>query len=225
MLTPAQYEAMRAGIAPFVHTDEYGAYTIANLYYDTENFSLIRTSLEKPIYKEKLRMRSYGVPGDNDMVFVEIKKKFDGVVYKRRIELTAKDAVSYLNDGLVPTDENQICREIDWFLTSYRPHPCVYIAYDREAYAGNDDPELRITFDTNLRARESDLDLRAGDWGEPLLPSDQILMEIKIPGTTPLWLAHLLSEIGAFTTSFSKYGTWYRQQLKKQLNKGDVPCA
>lgn len=213
MLTPNQLADMLAGMRGYMRADEYGRYTICNLYYDTDDFRLIRASLEKPIYKEKLRMRSYGVPSDEDTVFVELKKKFDSVVYKRRTILPATEAMSYIHDGTRPEQEDQICREIDWFMDSYRPTPKVYIAYDRTAFAGLDDPELRITFDTNLRWRDRELDLRAGDYGKSLLAPDRILMEIKIPGTAPVWLAHLLSEIGAFQTSFSKYGTWYTQNI------------
>lgn len=213
MLTPDQLTRMLAGISGHMRADEFGRYTICNIYYDTDDFQLIRASLEKPVYKEKLRMRSYGVPGSRDEVFVELKKKYDGVVYKRRTAMKAADAVSYIHDGAVPGREDQICHEIDWFMRSYHPKPKVFIAYDRTAFAGLDNPDLRLTFDTNLRWRDRDLDLRAGDYGEPLFASDQILMEIKIPGTTPVWLAHLLSEIGAFPTSFSKYGTCYQQNI------------
>lgn len=213
MLTPNQLTQMVAGMKDYMRADEFGRYTICNIYYDTDDFRLIRTSLEKPIYKEKLRMRSYGVPASQDKVFVELKKKFDSVVYKRRTLMKAADAVSYIHSGVIPEQEDQICREINWFMHTYCPKPKVFIAYDRTAFAGKEDPELRITFDTNLRWRSRELDLCAGDYGAPVLASDQILMEIKIPGTTPVWLAHLLSEIGAFPTSFSKYGTCYQQHI------------
>ncbi|MCC8156863.1 MAG: polyphosphate polymerase domain-containing protein [Oscillospiraceae bacterium] len=213
LLTDEQLEKVSAGIQAYVHPDEFGTYSICNIYYDTDNFQLIRASLEKPVYKEKLRMRSYGVPTDESRVFVELKKKYDGVVYKRRTVMAAADAVAYLRDGVLPEDENQICHEIDWFMQSYRPTAKVFIAYDRTAFAGRDDPELRITFDRNLRWRDTALDLRAGDYGAPLLPPEQTLMEIKIPGAAPTWLAHLLSECGVFATSFSKYGACYKQNL------------
>lgn len=175
-------------------------------------------------------MRSYGVPGGQDKVFVELKKKYEGVVYKRRAVMRAADAVSYIHDGNTPEQENQICHEIDWFMRSYRPTPKVFIAYDRTAFAGLDNPDLRITFDTNLRWRDTDLDLRAGDHGDPILPPDKILMEVKIPGTAPVWLAHLLSEVGAFPTSFSKYGTCYKQNLlgrcrPEQNRREERACA
>jgi len=230
MLTPDQLARMLAGMEGYVRADEFGRYTICSIYYDTDDYRLIRASLDKPVYKEKLRMRSYGVPGSRDEVFVELKKKYDSVVYKRRTVMKAAEAAAYLHGGAAPKRKDQICREIDWFMRTYRPTPKVFIAYDRTAFAGLDNPDLRITFDTNIRWRDRDLDLRAGDYGEPLLPSGRILMEIKIPGAAPVWLARLLSEAGAFPTSFSKYGTCYTQNilghsLPGEAGRGARACA
>ena len=210
LLTQEQYRAVLDGMKPYMKPDVYPHYSISNIYYDTEHYDLIRISLEKTVYKEKLRMRSYGVPNSCDTVFIELKKKFDGVVYKRRVTMKMWDAARYLH-GAQNGDGSQISREIDYFLQLYQPEAKVHIAYDREAYAAADGSELRITFDTALRARSNDIDLRLGDHGVPLLGDDIRLMEIKIPGASPLWLARLLSENGIFPTSFSKYGTYYRQ--------------
>lgn len=226
VLTPAQYSALLDGMMPYMKADEYGRYTICNIYYDTDHFELIRTSLEKPVYKEKLRLRSYGTPTDDKKVFVEIKKKFDHVVYKRRAMMPCAEAVSYLAGDAYPQEEDQICHEIDWFLKAYRPKPKVFIAYDRAALAGIENEELRVTFDTNLRWRDCDLDLCSGDYGQLILPQDRILMEIKIPGASPVWLGHLLSEVGVFPTSFSKYGTCYQEHLLERSlpQNTSAPC-
>ena len=228
MLAPDQLTRVLAGMENHVRADGFGRCAICSIYYDTDDFRLIRASLEKPVYKEKLRMRSYGVPGDGDKVFVELKKKYDGVVYKRRTVMTAADAVSYLHHGAGPAEKNQVCREIDWFMRSCRPAPRVFIAYDRTAFEGVEDPDLRITFDTSLRWRDRELDLRAGDYGEALLSPGHILMEVKIPGAAPVWLAHLLSETGAFHTSFSKYGgpppARTRQALRGRRKGGAHLC-
>ena len=213
LLNPEQYQKIRAGLAPYMEADEHGRYTICNLYYDTPDFQLIRASLDKPVYKEKLRMRSYGVPADGDSVFVELKKKYKGVVYKRRTVLEAGEALDYLAGRCSPRAKDQICREIDWFLGRYHPVPQVFIAYDREALAGLEDRVLRVTFDIDLRWRDTALDLRSGDGGERITSRDQILMEIKIPGSAPVWLSRLLSENSVFPTSFSKYGVCYRENL------------
>ena len=217
-LTPQQQEAVMEGLRPHMRADEYGSYTICNLYYDTPDWRLIRASIEKPAYKEKLRVRSYGVPAQDGTVFVEIKKKCEGVVYKRRIcadvRLAAKDLprAAMMQGG-------QIGREIGWFLHTYPVSPRVFLAYDRTAFAGVEDPELRVTFDRNIRWRDTALDLRLGSMGAPLGPQDRILMELKLPGVCPLWLSRLLSEVGAFPTSFSKYGAYYCEEIIKTTPK------
>jgi hypothetical protein len=209
LLTGEQYGALRRGMAPYVKPDVYSHYTICSIYCDTEDFAIVRNSLDKPVYKEKLRLRSYGVPGSRDTAFVELKKKFDGVVYKRRVTVTAAQAAECVCTGRLRRDD-QISREINWFLHSWQPAPAAYIGYDREAWSGIEDNDLRITVDTNLRARDWDLDLRAGDFGELILPSECILMELKFTGGAPMWLARLLSENGVRHASFSKYGTYYK---------------
>ena len=212
LLTRAQYRAFKQGMAPYMIPDLYPRYSIRNIYFDTAYDDLIRASLEKPVYKEKLRMRSYGVPGPGSPVFVEIKKKFQGVVYKRRITVDPQDAAGYLN-GAPVSDGSQISREIGWFLQFYRPQPKVFIAYEREAWAAADGGALRLTFDTRLRARSNDLELGGSDEGLPLLDRDLILMEVKIPGAAPLWLSRLLSENRIYPTSFSKYGAYYQRYV------------
>lgn len=211
-LTPLQKEIFRQHIAPYVQPDAYGRYTICSLYYDTPDWRLIRASIEKPIYKEKLRVRSYGVPAKDGRVFAELKKKFDGIVYKRRIEQRADTVAAFL-DGTVPA-RTQIEKEIFRFQQFYHTAPRVFIAYDREAYAGENG--VRVTFDTGIRFRETTLSLTAGDHGTPLLTGDRILTEVKIPAACPLWLSHALSEAGATPVSFSKYGTFYHQKLQKE---------
>lgn len=212
LLSRAQYYAMLDGIRNTMEPDEYSNYSIDNVYYDTDDYDLIRFSLESPIYKEKLRVRSYGVPSDWDTVFVELKKKFDGIVYKRRITMRADEAAESLEKGHIDRTD-QISNEINWFLHTYTPQPMAYIGYDREAFAGIEDPNLRLTFDTNLRGRSWLPDLRFGDYGSSIIPDDSVLMEIKIPGSAPLWLAHLLSENEIYATSFSKYGMYYKQLI------------
>ena len=228
MLTRSQCDALMARIGAHLKEDRYPIYTICNIYYDTDDYRLIRASLEKPVYKEKLRVRSYGVPGETDSVFVELKKKFDGVVYKRRV--TAElPLVEPLLSGVLDNDAfGQIGREIEWFQRCNRTVPKVFIGYDREAFAGLDDPELRVTFDTRLRWRETKLDLSYGDHGRFLLPEDAVLMEVKLPSACPLWLSRALSDLSIYPTSFSKYGECYRTCLLpaiQQARKEAAFCA
>lgn len=228
-LTKAQQEVILEGMRSYMKKDVYGQYTICNIYYDTDDWRLIRTSLEKPKYKEKLRVRSYGTAKDDSKVFVEIKKKYDGIVYKRRITVGANEVFAYLDGNLSRIDHGQIGREIEWFQQYYQTKPKVFIGYDRLAFAGIEDPELRITFDTNLRWRTEQLDLRCGDYGAPISGYGDVLMEIKIPDTAPLWLSHLLNEAKAYPTSFSKYGACYSYDMphaKETKNiKEDISCA
>ena len=215
LLTERQYQLFVQGMRKYTKPDAYANYTICNVYYDTENYDLIRKSLDGPVYKEKLRVRSYGTPSNNDKVFVEIKKKYAGVVYKRRISVTALESVRYIRTGLLMMD-SQIKREIDWLLKRVRLIPAAFIRYDREAYSGIFDPELRITFDRNIRGRDWDVDLRKGQDGNLIIPEDMILLEIKTPGAAPLWLSRLLSRCEIYPISFSKYGTYYKQLIGEE---------
>ena len=201
------------------HCQNHSLYTIANVYYDTEDNHLIRNSLSKPVYKEKLRMRSYGVPGAKDKVFLEIKKKYRGIVNKRRTALRLDEAYRFCEDGEMPEYKpymnNQVVRELEYFISMYKPVPKVYIAYDRLAYFENGNDDLRISFDTNIRTRRYDTHLEDGDAGEPLLPFGVWLMEIKTSRAMPLWLTETLSRYELRRTSFSKYGTEFKIYSQK----------
>lgn len=225
-LTPEKQARLLSRMEPYIKSDDYGKYTICSIYYDTDNWQLVRESIEKPDYKEKLRVRSYGVPEKDGKVFVELKKKCGGIVYKRRITTEASMTEPFLCGSEKPSQYGQIGREIAWFRDLYKPKPKVFIAYDRTAFAGTEDHELRITFDHNMRWRDNDLDLCLGDYGQPIIAEDRILMEIKMPGVCPLWLSRMLSEEGIFPISFSKYGTCYREHiLKNSKNKEAFYCA
>ncbi len=225
LLSARKFELLWERLREHLVPDLFHRSTVCSIYYDSDDFSLIRHSLEKPVYKEKLRLRSYNVPGPDGEVFVELKKKYKGVVYKRRVRMSAVEAERYLAGQSRPTEDGQILREIDFFLQTHEVSPKAFIACEREAWVDREEPELRITFDRNLRWRDTDLHLTAGSGGESLLPDGEVLMEIKIPGAAPLWLAHLLSELEIFPTSFSKYGTCYRQDLLEKYFNGVIVCV
>ena len=208
-LNPAQKDALLSLIGPHLTPDAHGRNTICSLYLDTLDHLIIRNSIIARVYKEKLRLRSYGTPTLDDHVFLEIKKKFKGVVYKRREVMTLRAAMAYIEQGTKPCD-TQIMREIDYAMRFYRqPKPMMLIAYEREAYFDAENPDLRITFDTDVRARDTDCRLENGSHGDYLLPEDAILMEIKTGGAMPVWLAQALSTCGILPGKFSKYGTAY----------------
>lgn len=207
--------------------DRYYKSTICNIYYDTPSHQLVRNSIEKPVYKEKLRVRSYGVPNDEDMVFVELKKKYKGVVYKRRIEMTLAQTRDFFAGKEVPHDNPQIENELKYFLKFYEGiAPAMYLSYDRLAYCGAEDPSLRLTFDTHILYREEQKELDKGIWGKEILPAGMRVMEIKIPNAMPLWLSAILDELEIYPAPFSKYGTAYLNEFSEKIHKGKViSCA
>lgn len=216
MLTKEQYEYLIEAISPYMEIDKYGETDIRNIYFDNSCDELIETSLKKPAYKEKLRLRSYGVPDSDSTVFFEIKKKYRGIVYKRRISMTLDEAYTYIQTGELPSHlQGNIPAEIDYMMRRYRLSPKAFISYHRVAWAGKDNPDLRITFDRDITSRYGDTRLESEAEGHRVLDKDTYLMEIKIPGAMPLWLAHVLSEKNIFPHSFSKFGTAHIQNKIK----------
>lgn len=208
-----QYAAFCKAVAPYTQPDEYGQYTVCNIYYDTDNYAIIRQSIDKPVYKEKLRVRSYGIPGAEDEVFFELKKKYKREVFKRRVSMRMQDLNSHLANGTVPDVSKQVMSEIDYFMALYHPQPKIYIAYDRTALKGKEDESLRITFDQNIRFRCDDLDLTSGDHGCRILDDSQYVVEIKVHGAMPLWLSGALDTQKIYPASFSKYGYCYEHYI------------
>lgn len=208
------YNSLKERLQARLVEDEHGRSTICNIYYDTPDFRIIRKSLEKPVYKEKLRLRSYGTAGAEDKVFVELKKKYNGIVYKRRETLTLAQSDEYLVGHTKAPCDTQIFREIDWFRDYYENlKPAMYISYEREAYYSLENPDLRITFDRNIMYRSYNLSLAAGVEGESILEPGQHLMELKAGGAIPVWLTKILDELGIYPASFSKYGRAYLSQV------------
>ncbi len=197
-------------------------YTICNIYLDTKADELIRKSLEKPAFKEKIRLRSYGQAALTDKVYLESKKKYDSVVNKRRTTFTLEDAYKYFESGIItdsPIMNHQVMREIDYIMNFYKLEPRVFIAYDRLAFFEKNNSDFRLTIDRNIQTRREDLRLDSPIYGDQLLPEGKWLMEAKAFKSFPLWFVHFLSERKIFSTSFSKYGTEYKNYLNKQNNK------
>lgn len=222
LLTEQQQHRIMQLLSTHFIPDKYGVSTIRNIYFDTDNFRLIRRSIEKPVYKEKLRIRSYCQASDNSLVFAELKKKYKHTVYKRRIAMTEQQALLWICDRKKSFEENQISKEIDYFVDYYTElAPKVLLYYTRKAFYSTEQPDLRITFDRDIKCRYLDLSLHSDLWGTPLLDSNKVLMEIKCGGAIPLWLANVLSEQGIFRTSFSKYGTAYQNIIYPKF-KGEI---
>lgn len=220
LLSQKQFQQLMKSIGTHLQPDEYFESMICSLYFDTSNHDLIIKSIDKPVYKQKLRLRSYGVPQLDDPVFLEIKIKYRGVVSKRRTKLKLKDFYNYYDQqraGQHPAmkaDILQIGRELDYLFHFYHLEPSWIISYDRKCYRGRDNPDLRITFDQNLRSRSDNLRLEDGDYGEPYFPDQKYVMEIKALDAMPLWLVDALSRLHIYPASFTKYGKIYEQSKK-----------
>ncbi len=217
-----QYEHILGELEKYAYADEYSRngsfYPISNIYYDTEDNNLIRTSLTKPVYKEKIRLRSYGTPNMDSKVFLELKKKYHGIVNKRRTALMLSEAYSFANTGEMPDIKDymniQVIKELEYSIKHYAIMPKVFLSYERQAYTGSQDKDLRITFDKNIISRREDIRLEYGVFGERVIPKDTMIMEIKYMDRMPLWLIALLRHHDLEKTSFSKYGTEYEHYLK-----------
>lgn len=213
LMDTRQLQAVLAAMAPHMVPDEYSHSSIRNLYLDTPDFRLIRRSLEKPVYKEKLRVRSYDRAGGAETVFVELKKKYRSVVYKRRISMPQDQALECVA-GTELWPDSQIGAELAYAADFYKTlRPAVFLSYERDSYRSVEDEDFRVTFDREIRYRREVLTLDSDTWGIPILAPGQVLMELKVAGGIPLWMVHVLSEQGIFKTSFSKYGTAYEDIL------------
>lgn len=225
LITLEQKQRILAAMAPHMALDKYGRTTIRNIYFDTESYRLIRRSIEKPVYKEKLRLRSYAQATPDSPVFIELKKKFNGIVYKRRLSMKESQALAWICLGGQSSTDSQIAREIDYFLNFYEGlKPTVFLSYEREAYYCRHGSDFRVTFDDHILCRQQDLSLELPPGGEAILPEGMVLMEIKCAGGIPLWMTQALTRQRIFKTSFSKYGVAY-QQLIFQERKGDFQYA
>ena len=221
LISRSQKQAVLEAMAPYMKLDEYGKSTIRNIYFDTDDYILARHSIAKPDFKEKIRIRSYKKADEKSEVFVELKRKFDHVVYKRRIAIPEADAMKWMAGSRSNYIEEeckaastQVTDEIEYFCSLYPGlRPTVFLSYDREAYKMNDGGDFRVTFDSNIRSRDYDISLESEAYGTNLLDDNKVLMELKCSGGIPLWMTEALSAGHIYKTSVSKYGTAYQNQI------------
>lgn len=216
LLSNEQYKNLFDCINDYIEKDKYFETTICNIYFDNNEDELIYTSMDKPIYKHKLRLRSYGIPKIDEEVFLEIKFKFKKVVGKRRIKIKLKDFKDYLKTRKY-CGNDQIMKEIDYLFNLYDLKPSYFIAYDRKSYREKNNENLRITIDTNLRSRKEKLSLELGDKGNLYFNEEKYIMEIKTLGAMPLWLVKNLSDLGIYPVSFSKFGSIYKKDKEEKV--------
>lgn len=217
-LTRRQKERALQIMASHMAPDPFGRTTVRNLYFDTDDYRMIRHSIDKPVYKEKLRIRSYEKSTPDSTVFVELKKKYRDVVYKRRLLLAEHQAMAWTCGESHSGKDSQIAREIDYCLGFYKTlHPVVFLSYEREAFFGTEETDFRVTFDEQILCRQEDLSLTSPVYGAMLLPEDTVLMELKCAGGIPLWMVRFLTSEHICKTSFSKYGTAYQRMIFPDL--------
>lgn len=216
IITEKKYSLLKKVIAENMVEDEYGKSKICNIYFDTRQYELIRHSITKPVYKDKVRLRSYNIPNLESTVYLEVKKKYEGVVSKRRIQMTLKEFYEYLdNENKNVNDENQIKNELNYYFDYFKLIPTMFVSYDRTAYYGKDDRDLRVTFDNNIIARNYDLKLEKGNYGDNIFEEGKYIMEVKTLGAIPMWFVKILNKIKASPCGFSKYGEGYTQLVLK----------
>ena len=223
LITEEQKKIIEEAMKPYMEADEHGRSTISNIYYDTPDFLLARRSIDRPMFKEKLRMRSYGTASNESKIFVELKRKSESVVYKRRVSMRESEAKLWMErgvrtlDGAAMEKQGQMIRELESFRRLYQNlRPAVYLSYEREAYYSREDSGFRVTFDENILWRDYDLSLCKGPGGEAILPPGMALMEIKTGTAIPLWMTALLTENRIHKTSFSKYGRAYQTMHQRK---------
>ncbi|MBQ9657814.1 MAG: polyphosphate polymerase domain-containing protein [Clostridia bacterium] len=213
IITKQQYLRLKEKLEKYMIEDEHGKSTICNIYFDTEKFDLIRHSITKPIYKDKIRLRSYNVPNLESTVFLEVKRKYDSVVSKRRIQMTLKDFYNNIDNKFEEMEQTQITKELNYYFKYYNLKPTMYLSYFRRAYYDKENRDFRVTFDSNITARPYDLKLEKGVYGDLIFEENKYIMEIKTLGAIPMWLVKLLNELKIAPCGFSKYGEAYTQLI------------
>ena len=216
LMDRTQTAFLKAQLKGHMQIDAYGLTTIASLYYDTPDARLVRASLEKPEYKEKLRLRSYGLATESSPLYLELKRKAEGIVYKRRIEATLPQVRAFMAGADALEGNPQIRKELAYFRDFYQNlEPACLVLYDRRAYCERDG-DLRLTIDEWPRYRMEDLSLTHSLEGIPLLEEGWCILEIKVQGAMPLWLSAALSQAGIYKTSFSKYGEAFQREVRRE---------
>ncbi|MBP3899639.1 polyphosphate polymerase domain-containing protein [Candidatus Saccharibacteria bacterium] len=216
VLSENQVKSLLWLIEPYLKKDKYFKGTNCSIYFDNDSRYLAIHSLEKPLYKEKVRVRSYGVPKLDDTVFLEIKKKFKGIGSKRRIPIKLSDFYEYQKTGRLDSDSEVIKAELDNCFKRYNLRPTMFLAYDRTSYCDKDDPTFRLTFDRNVRSRNDNLRLEKGDSGKKFFKHGEVVMEVKALERFPFYFVHALSKLKIYPSSFSKYG----RVTEKEIFKG-----
>lgn len=219
-LSQSEYLSFLEAIQAHVHPDIYHKYTVHSVYFDNDHYQLAVNSLQKPEYKCKVRLRTYQDPDADTMCFLELKKKYNDIVYKTRFYMEVASAYQYLYQNKMPKNPNNIMRELDYVFHFYKLKDFCYVQYDRECYAANEDMDVRITFDTNIRYRLDDISLSRNGSETNLTEENVYMLEIKCKDRYPMWLVQILSKMKLYKKSFSKCGSIYMNNFE-YLTKGE----
>ena len=221
LITSEQYNALMEALGDKLVKDEYFYNDIYNLYLDAPDHRLIIQSIEKPMYKEKFRVRSYGLAENEDSkVYLEIKKKFGGTSHKRRISMTLGEFYKYMEKGNRPKNANPITlAELDYDFEKYNLQPSILINYERYSYYFRGNKDLRVTFDHNVKYRVKKPDLTNGDDMHHIIDKDMYIMEIKSLDSLPIKLSQLLAKLKIYPRGFSKPKNAYLKSLERAKQK------
>ncbi|TFD97092.1 polyphosphate polymerase domain-containing protein [Jeotgalibacillus sp. R-1-5s-1] len=213
-----EYYEMRSKLLERMTFDSYGnndgKYNIISLYFDSAERGIYYETKNKLSFRQKLRLRVYDRTSIEDQAFFEIKQKFKNVVNKRRTVLSLNDAYKLIKNKpnifskeLPPASNTQILKEVIHFRNQYELEPDIIVSYDRQAFVGVNEPDLRVTFDYNLMTRDYDLRLENGPYGHHFIHPDLVVLEIKVSNSVPLWLSNIVSEMNLSRKSVSKFCT------------------
>jgi len=212
------FNAIRDAFSEYLEKDKYYFYKVHNIYFDNADNQIISHSIEAPEYKEKLRMRMYEHPGAVFQdAYIELKKKYLGVVYKRRKKLdldAARQAIAQ-DVGCIDS-ECQVMREILFYMKKTACYPKIYLSYERYSYYATEDSGLRVTFDTNIVSRRENLKFASSKEDSVPLLKNHMILEIKTCNYYPLWLIKILNDYKIYPTSFSKYGKIFEAEKVKE---------
>jgi SPX domain protein involved in polyphosphate accumulation len=215
VLNKNEYEKMIKELNKYTIHDKYYESSICSVYFDDDNYDLIINSIDSPLYKEKVRLRSYGVIDDNGKVFLELKKKYKGVTYKKRVTMTLNEFWNYYEKSIIPKScDNLSMKEIDYCFNKYRLKPKMFISYDRYSYLDKENNNIRITFDYNIKYRDKHLNLDSNKYLEDIIEDDIYIMEIKTRDSIPIWFTKILSNLKLYPSGYSKYKEAYLRTLK-----------
>ena len=213
ILDRATLARLEAEMHAYLIPDDYATSTISNIYFDNDDFQMIQDSIARRGGREKLRMRTYAAkPTKDSQVFLEIKKKSEDVGFKYRLDSNLTSVVNYIEKGLADQtiSDERVKTEVALLQERYAGLKAkMVISYDRYSMKGSEDKKVRVTVYSNIRFRDYDVDLTLGRHGWPLLEGNKVIMEIKVPGQYPTWLAAILNKYGLVEQSFSKYGKAY----------------